>query len=188
MSSRASPEAFEASDIRIWIEELVNSPRSRVETFGPRRYPGRIDSRLIRENVKMARFWLMKSEPDAYSWDDLVGQGEGTWDGVRNHRAKNNLAAMEAGDQVFFYHSNIGLEIVGIAEVTVAGIADPTDPTGKWAAVKVKPVRKLKHPVTLKQVKAEPELAEMELVKLMRLSVSEVRPAEWEKIIEMSEE
>ncbi|WP_230293506.1 EVE domain-containing protein [Croceicoccus sp. Ery5] len=132
------------------------------------------------------RFWLMKSEPDVYSWDDLVAEGEGTWDGVRNHRAKNNLAAMKKGDKAFFYHSNIGLEIVGICEISVDGITDPTDETGKWSAVKVKPVEKLPAPVTLKQVKAEESLAEMELVKLMRLSVSEVRPEEWRKILSMA--
>ncbi|MAL24418.1 MAG: ubiquinol-cytochrome C reductase [Croceicoccus sp.] len=132
------------------------------------------------------RFWLMKSEPDVYSWDDLVSEGEGTWDGVRNHRAKNNLAAMKKGEKAFFYHSNIGLEIVGICEISEAGIADPTDETGKWAAVKVKPVEKLPAPVTLKQVKAEESLSEMELVKLMRLSVSEVLPDEWKKILAMS--
>lgn len=136
----------------------------------------------------MPRYWLMKSEPNVYGWDHLVEEKEGTWDGVRNHRAKNNLAAMEVGDQVFFYHSNIGLEIVGIAEVTVAGIADPTDPTGKWAAVKIIPKRKLVRPVALKEIKAKPELAEMELVKLMRLSVSEVRPNEWQQVLEMAEE
>ena len=139
------------------------------------------------ESATMAkRYWLMKSEPDVYSWDDLVREGEGTWDGVRNHRAKNNLAAMQKGDRAFFYHSNIGLEIVGICEISVAGITDPTDETGKWAAVKVKPVEKLPAPVTLKQVKAEESLSEMELVKLMRLSVSEVRPEEWKKILSMA--
>ncbi|AKM09688.1 EVE domain-containing protein [Croceicoccus naphthovorans] len=132
------------------------------------------------------RYWLMKSEPDVYSWDDLCEEGEGTWDGVRNYRARNNLAAMKKGERFFFYHSNIGLEIVGIAEISVAGITDPTDETGKWAAVKVKPVKKLDHPVTLKQVKATPELAEMELVKQSRLSVSEVMPDEWKKILSMS--
>ncbi|WP_239805858.1 EVE domain-containing protein [Croceicoccus hydrothermalis] len=132
------------------------------------------------------RYWLMKSEPDVYSWDDLVEQGEGTWDGVRNHKAKNNLIAMKKGDQAFFYHSNIGLEIVGIVEISEDGITDPTDETGKWAAVKVKPVRKLEHPVTLKQVKATPELEEMELVKLSRLSVGEVRPEEWKIILQMA--
>lgn len=132
------------------------------------------------------RFWLMKSEPDVYSWDDLVREGEGTWGGVRNHRAKNNLAAMKKGEHAFFYHSNIGLEVVGICEISEAGIADPTDESGKWAAVKVKPVEKLPAPVTLKQVKAEESLSEMELVKLMRLSVSEVRPDEWKKILAMA--
>lgn len=135
----------------------------------------------------MPRHWLMKSEPDAYSWDDLVEEGEGTWDGVRNHRAKNNLAAMEVGDLAFFYHSNIGKEIVGIAEISVAHITDPTDPEGKWAAVKLKPVRKLARPVTLKEIKATPDLQEIELIKLSRLSVAEIRPEEWDKIIAMSE-
>jgi len=132
------------------------------------------------------RYWLMKSEPDAYSWDDLVAEGEGTWDGVRNHRAANNLRAMKVGDQAFFYHSNIGLEIVGIAKVSKAGLKDPSDPDGKWAAVKVKPVKKLKRPVTLKEIKADPALADMELVRQSRLSVAEVRPEEWEYILGMS--
>ncbi|MXP27302.1 EVE domain-containing protein [Porphyrobacter algicida] len=134
----------------------------------------------------MSRHWLMKSEPDAYSWDDLVEQGEGIWDGVRNHRAKNNLAAMQEGDTAFFYHSNIGLEIVGVVEISEGGLTDPTDPTGKWAAVKVKPKQKLRHPVTLKQIKAEPRLADCELVRQSRLSVAEITPAEWEVILEMS--
>jgi len=132
------------------------------------------------------RYWLMKSEPDAYSWDDLVEEGEGTWDGVRNYRARNNLAAMKKGDRAFFYHSNIGLEIVGIVEVSVAGISDPTDETGKWAAVKVKPKEKFAHPVTLAAIKAEPRLAEMQLIRQSRLSVSGVTAAEWEVICEMA--
>lgn len=132
------------------------------------------------------RYWLMKSEPVKYSWDDLVAEKEGTWDGVRNHRAKNNLAAMEVGDQVFFYHSREGLEIVGICEVSVAGITDPTDETGKWAAVKVIPRTKLPSTVTLKAIKAEPQLADMELVKLSRLSVAEVKPQEWSIIMAMA--
>ena len=136
----------------------------------------------------MARYWLMKSEPFAYSWDDLVAEREGTWDGVRNYRARNNLAAMEVGDQCFFYHSREGLEIVGICEVSVAGLVDPTDPEGKWAAVKVKPVRRLERPVTLKAIKAEPRLAEIELIKLSRLSVAEIRPDEWKVILEMAGE
>lgn len=132
------------------------------------------------------RCWLMKSEPEAYGWDDLVAEGEGTWDGVRNHRAANNLRAMKPGDQAFFYHSVTGKEIVGIAEITVSGLADPSDPEGKWAAVKLKPVQKLARPVTLAEIKGDPELAEMELVKLSRLSVAEVRPDEWKRIISRS--
>jgi len=133
----------------------------------------------------MARYWLMKSEPFKYGWDDLVAEGEGTWDGVRNYRARNNLAAMEVGDQAFFYHSREGLEIVGICQVSVSGITDPTDPEGKWAAVKIKPVKKVPKPVTLKQIKAEPALADCELIKLSRLSVAEITPEEWAIICRM---
>ena len=123
-----------------------------------------------------------------YGWDDLVAQGEGTWDGVRNHRAKANLQAMKVGDQAFFYHSNIGKEVVGIVEVSVAGIADPTDPTGTWAAVKVKSVRKLGRPVTLAAIKAERALAESEIVKLSRLSVAELTAKEWRAILKLGGE
>lgn len=131
-------------------------------------------------------YWLMKSEPDAYSWDDLVAEGEGTWDGVRNHRAANNLRAMEVGDEAFFYHSNIGKEIVGIAKISKAGMTDPSDPEGKWAAVKVKPVRKLDRAITLKEIKADPDLTEIELIKLSRLSVAVITPEEWKHIIALS--
>jgi len=136
----------------------------------------------------VARYWLMKSEPFKFSWDDLVREGETVWDGVRNYRARNNLRAMEVGDQAFFYHSREGLEIVGICEVSEAGLTDPTDPEGKWAAVKVKPVRALPRPVTLKQIKADPRLAEMELVRQSRLSVCEVTPREWAIILELAGE
>lgn len=132
------------------------------------------------------RYWLMKSEPDAYGWDDLVAEGEGTWDGVRNHRAANNLRAMQVGDEAFFYHSNIGKEIVGIATISQAGLSDPSDPDGKWAAVKVRPVRKLARPVTLATIKADPKLADMEVVKLSRLSVAEVTPQEWDYILSLA--
>jgi predicted RNA-binding protein with PUA-like domain len=128
----------------------------------------------------------MKSEPAKYSWDDLVKDGETVWDGVRNHRASNNMRAMEVGDQAFFYHSVTGKEIVGIAEISKAGITDPTDPEGKWATVYIKPVRPLERPVTLKEVKAEPSLAEVELIRLSRLSVAELRPEEFEKICSMA--
>ena len=132
-------------------------------------------------------YWLMKSEPFKYGWDDLVEEGEGTWDGVRNHTAKLNLRAMKVGDEAFFYHSREGLEIVGIAEITVEGILDPTDETGKWAAVKIKPKRKFDHPVTLKAIKQTPELANCELVRLSRLSVAKITPDEWDVICKMAE-
>ena len=134
------------------------------------------------------RYWLMKSEPDCYGWDHLVSEGEGTWDGVRNHRAANNLRAMQVGDEAFFYHSNQGLEIVGTVRVSKAGLSDPSDPDGKWAAVKVKPVKKLAHPVTLKEIKGDPALAEIELVKLSRLSVGVITPEEWDYIIALSKQ
>ncbi|MEZ5744653.1 MAG: EVE domain-containing protein [Sphingomonadaceae bacterium] len=132
------------------------------------------------------RYWLMKSEPDAFSWDDLVNEGETIWDGVRNHRASNNMRDMKVGEKTFFYHSNIGREIVGIAEISEAGLTDPTDPEGKWATVKVKPVEKLKRPISLKEIKADPELEGIELVRLSRLSVAELTPAEWKYIVALS--
>lgn len=134
----------------------------------------------------MARYWLMKSEPDVYGWDTLIGEGEGLWDGVRNHRARNNLAAMRVGDKAFFYHSNIGKEAVGIMTVSESGLVDPSDDSGKWAAVKVKPVRKLARPVTLAEMKAEPALAECELIRLSRLSVCEFTKAEWDTVLAMA--
>lgn len=136
--------------------------------------------------TKIKSYWLMKSEPDVYSWDDLVAEGEGTWDGVRNYTARNNMRAMKAGDGVFFYHSNIGVEIVGIAEVSREAFQDPSDETGRWSAVGVKPVRKLPRPVTLQQIKADPALADMDLITKFRLSVSAVKPAEWEHILKLA--
>ena len=136
----------------------------------------------------MARYWLMKSEPDVYGWDDLVRAGEGVWDGVRNYRARNNLAAMEVGDRAFFYHSNIGKEIVGIVTISEAGLLDPTDPSGKWSAVRVKPVVRLRRPVTLAAIKAEPRLAACELVRQSRLSVCELTEAEWKVVLELAED
>lgn len=132
-------------------------------------------------------YWLMKSEPFKYSWDDLVAEGEGTWDGVRNYLARNNLMAMQPGDEAFFYHSREGLEIVGIAEITVSGIGDPTDETGKWAAVKLKAKEKFARAVTLAEIKAEPRLGEMQLIRLSRLSVCAVSLAEWAVIRELAQ-
>lgn len=134
------------------------------------------------------RYWLMKSEPDAFSWDDLVKKGRAEWDGVRNHTAQLNMKAMELGDRALFYHSNIGLECVGIMEIVRKAEQDSTDPTGKWMAVEVSPVKKLAIPVTLKAIKAEPALAKMELIRQSRLSVAPVRDDEWTKILEMAGE
>ncbi len=138
--------------------------------------------------TKIKSYWLLKSEPDVYGWDDLIAEGEGTWDGVRNYTARLHLRAMAVGDEAFFYHSNVGVEIVGIIRITQAGFQDPTDETGRWTSVKVKPVRKLARPVTLKQIKADPKLAEMDLLTKFRLSVSPVRPDEWAHIVKLSDQ
>ncbi|RIV92776.1 EVE domain-containing protein [Aurantiacibacter xanthus] len=132
--------------------------------------------------------WLIKSEPFKYAWEDLLRDGETVWDGVRNHRAANNLRTMEVGDLAFFYHSNKGLEVVGIAEVSEAGLIDPTDPEGKWPTVKFKPVEPVPSPVTLKAIKANPALEGIELVRLGRLSVAELTVKEWDEILRMSRE
>ncbi|WP_408590276.1 EVE domain-containing protein [Novosphingobium sp.] len=137
-------------------------------------------------DVAGRQLWLMKSEPDVYSYDDLVAEGEGTWDGVRNHLAARNLRSMAAGDLAFFYHSNIGKAVVAVATISVPGLIDPTDPEGKWAAVKVKPVAKLVRPVTLAEIKATEALAQMDLIRLSRLSVGAVRPDEWALILDMA--
>ena len=133
-------------------------------------------------------YWLFKSEPGAWSWDDQVKEGKkgAEWDGVRNHAAQGHMKAMRKGDLAFFYHSNIGVEAVGIMTIVEEAAPDSTDETGKWAAVKVKPKTKLPSVVTLKQVKAEPRLADMQLVKLSRLSVCEVMPDEWSLILKMA--
>ncbi len=133
-------------------------------------------------------YWLMKSEPDVYGWDNLVKDGAGIWDGVRNHTAKLNLMAMKVGDEAFFYHSNIGKECVGILCVTEAAFPDPTADAGSpWVVVRVEPVRALAHPVSLAAIKADPKLADMDLVRLSRLSVGRVTPAEWRHILKKSE-
>lgn len=134
------------------------------------------------------QYWLMKSEPDAYAWDQLVKEGTGIWDGVRNHTAKLNLMAMKKGDEAFFYHSNIGKECVGIMEIVEESFPDPTAEEGSpWVVVRVAPVRALKYPVTLAAIKAEPRLADMDLIRQSRLSVGRVSPAEWKLILKMSE-
>ncbi|MRX49652.1 EVE domain-containing protein [Paracoccus sp. S-4012] len=137
----------------------------------------------------MAR-WLMKSEPDVFGWDDLVAKGAAgeEWDGVRSAQATGNMKKMALGDEVFFYHSNIGKEIVGIAEVSAEAHPDSTADDPKWQCVDIRAVRPLKRPVTLAECKAEPRLAEMVLVKNSRLSVQPVTDAEWTVVLEMSGE
>ncbi|WP_439555268.1 EVE domain-containing protein, partial [Dyadobacter sp.] len=120
-------------------------------------------------------YWLMKSEPSTYSWDQLVKEKEGMWDGVRNYAARNNMMAMKKGDQVLFYHSNEGKEVVGLAEISKEYYPDPTAKEGDWVVVNVVPVVKFPKTVTLAQIKADARLKEMALVKLSRLSVSPVR-------------
>jgi predicted RNA-binding protein with PUA-like domain len=130
--------------------------------------------------------WLIKSEPFKYSWDQLVKDKKTFWDGVRNFRARNNLKAMKKGEEVFFYHSNEGLEIVGIAKVAKEAYQDSTTEDPNWVVVEFKPVKKLKRPVSLSEIKANKSLVEMELVKLGRLSVSAVTDEEWNIILDLS--
>lgn len=130
-------------------------------------------------------FWLVKSEPFKYSWDQLVADKQTFWDGVRNYAARLHLMAMKKGDQVFFYHSNEGLEIVGIAKVVKEHYPDPTSNEGNWVVVDLAPVKKLKKPVSLQQMKADKRLAEMKLIKIGRLSVSPVTEGEWAAVLEL---
>ena len=132
------------------------------------------------------RHWLIKSEPEAYSFDRLVEDGRTLWDGVRNYRARNNLQAMQVGDEAFFYHSVSEKQIVGIVRISKAGLEDPKDDTGTWAAVEIEPVRKFATPVTLAAIKAEPTLEEIELLRQSRLSVAEIRPEEWKIVRRMA--
>lgn len=132
-------------------------------------------------------FWLMKSEPAAFAWQQLMTDKRAKWGGVRNHQAANNMKAMQLGDEAFFYHSNEGLEIVGVMRVTKRAYPDGSDPTGRFVMVDVAPVRALKRPVTLKTVKADALLRGMALVRQSRLSVSPVTAAEWRRVLELSE-
>ncbi len=132
-------------------------------------------------------YWLFKSEPDAWSWDQQVAKGEAgeEWHGVRNYQARNNMRAMRIGDFGFFYHSNVGKEIVGIVEVCAESHPDSTTDDPRWDCVDIKAVRPLPRPVTLEEAKADPRLAEMALVKNTRLSVQPVTDAEWKIICDL---
>ena len=132
-------------------------------------------------------YWLVKSEPSVWSWDQQVAKGAKgeAWTGVRNHTAKANMMKMKKGDRAFFYHSNEGKEIVGIAEIVKEHYSDPTDKTGKFVCVDIKADKALKKPVTLETIKGDAKLAGMDLVKYSRLSVQSVTPEEWKLICKM---
>ena len=133
-------------------------------------------------------YWLIKSEPFKYSWDQLVKDKQTFWDGVRNYAARNNLKAMKKGEEVLFYHSNEGVEIVGIAKVAKEFYQDPTTEDEAWVVVDFEPFKKLKNSVTLVQVKADKRLANMDLVRLGRLSVQSVKEDEWNIVMELAGE
>lgn len=130
-------------------------------------------------------YWLVKSEPFKYSWEQFVKDKKTHWDGVRNYAARNNLKAMAKGDQVLFYHSNEGLAIVGIAEVVKTAYQDPTTEDPNWVVVDLKPVKAMPNPVSLADIKATPALKDMDLVRLSRLSVGTVKPDEYKLILKM---
>jgi predicted RNA-binding protein with PUA-like domain len=131
-------------------------------------------------------YWLVKSEPSVYSWDMLVKDKQTCWSGVRNYAARINLRAMKKGDAVLYYHSNEGVEIVGIAKVVKEAYQDPTTDDDRWVAVDIKAHKKLKNPITLAQLKPDKRFANMDLIRLGRLSVQTVKPEEWEMIMKLS--
>lgn len=135
----------------------------------------------------MKKFWLVKQEPSAYSWRDFASDGRTRWTGVRNYTARNNLRAMRKADQVFYYHSVIDKAVIGIAEVARTAYPDPTATGGDWSAVDLVALKKLAHPVTLEQIKQNPRLKEMALLRLSRLSVQPVQPAAFREIVRMGD-
>ena len=132
-------------------------------------------------------YWLVKSEPETWSWSDHVAAGVEGWDGVRKHQAANNLKAMRVGDRVFFYHSQKGKEIVGIVEVVREYYPDPSDASGRFGMVDLRAVRPLNKPVSLALIKQDPEFAAFQLVRHTRLSVMPVEPAHWQRICQLGE-
>ena len=133
-------------------------------------------------------YWLVKSEPFKYSWEDLVRDKKTLWDGVRNYAARNNLRAMKKNDKVLFYHSNEGVEIIGIAKISKESFQDPTTEEEAWIVVEIKPLKKLKNTVPLSIIKKDPRLAKMDLVRLGRLSVQTVKEEEWNIIMHLAGE
>lgn len=134
----------------------------------------------------MKNFWLVKQEPDSYSWSDFTAEKGTRWTGVRNYTARNNLRNMQKGDEVFFYHSGEEKSVVGIAKVSRTAYPDPTASEGDWSAVDLIPVKKLPRPVSLQEIKAKPQLAEMKLVRQSRLSVMPVTPREFRTVLAMA--
>ena len=132
-------------------------------------------------------YWLVKSEPGSYSWDNMVADGRTHWNGVRNYQASNNMKAMKKGDRVFFYHSVKEKQIVGIVEVVKEYYPDHTDASGRFGMVDVKAVKPMKMPVTLEQIKADPRFANLALIRQSRLSVMPVTAAEWAALCELGE-
>ncbi len=133
-------------------------------------------------------YWLAKSEPSVYSWNDFLKEKQTVWSGVRNYAARGHLRSMKKGDEVFFYHSNEGTDIVGIAKVIKEAYQDPTTDDDRWVAVDLKPVRELKNPVTLATIKKEKSLSNMALVRLGRLSVQPVTEEEWNRVLQLAGE
>ena len=129
-------------------------------------------------------YWLMKSEPESYSWSDLVRDGCTEWDGVRNNAARLHLKAMKKGDEAFFYHSMSDKAVVGIMRIAREAQPDPKD--NEWVSVRVEPVRELQRPVTLAEIKADPRLSKMELIRQSRLSVAPVRDEEWKVVLDLA--
>lgn len=132
------------------------------------------------------QYWLVKQEPDSYAWAQFVKDGSTAWTGVRNYQARNNLRAMKKGDVVFYYHSNVGKEIVGIAKVSKEAYSDPTAEEGDWSAVDVVPVKAVKKTITLEAMKADPVLKNMALVKNSRISVTPVTEAQAKRVGELA--
>jgi len=131
----------------------------------------------------MSQYWLVKQEPTAYSWDQFVADGKTDWTGVRNFQARNNLRSMKAGDEVLFYHSVNGKAVVGIAVVSREAFPDPTATSGDWSAVEIKPLRQVSPPVTLEQIKSDPALAQIPLLRQARLSVMSLSKNEFEGVL-----
>ena len=146
-----------------------------------------VHSSLFTLHSSLMNYWLVKSEPFVYSFDELIRDGVTDWSGVRNYAARNNLRAMQMDDLVMYYHSREGLEVVGVAKVVREHYPDPTAEKGDWSCVDIAPVKKLDKPVTLKAIKEEPELGNIGLVRIGRLSVMPLEKAEFDKILKMGD-